>query len=306
MGNKAIIVTVDTEGDNLWAWKPGDKIETNNSLYIQPFQSLCEKYGFFPVYLTNYEMAMSDEFVKFAKDKAQKGLCEIGMHVHAWNSPPDYKLTGGYSGNPYITEYPREIIFKKHDLLKKLIEERFEVTPVSYRAGRWATSDELFTILEELGFIADCSITPGIFQNAPGTTVPNANDYRKYSKTSYKICKNMCEVPMTTRVHRTIKGNNMRRKMINIIRGEKLWLRPALESLEEMIELINIINKENTDYLMFMIHSSELMPGASPYCKTSAEVECLLGKLEKAFEYVKEFGQGMLLKDYARNFLSQD
>ena len=303
MKKKSIIVTVDTEGDNLWAWKPGDTIKTSNSLYIEPFQNLCEKFGFLPVYLTNYEMAKSDNFVNFAKGKAVNGLCEIGMHVHAWNSPPDYELKGLYSGNPYITEYPREIIFKKHALLKQLIEERFGVTPVSYRSGRWATSEDLFSVLEELGFIVDCSVTPGVFHNAPGNTVANANNYCKSPKTAYKISHSLCEVPMTTRVHRTTKGNNIRRKAINILRGERLWLRPALQSLDEMIELIDIVNKEDTDYLMFMIHSSELMPGGSPYCKTSEDVNLLLDKLEKTFEYVGSFGEGILLKDYAKKFL---
>ena len=53
---KKFIITVDTEGDNLWGYKEGDTITTNNALYIPRFQELCENYGFKPVYLTNYEM----------------------------------------------------------------------------------------------------------------------------------------------------------------------------------------------------------------------------------------------------------
>ena len=49
------IITVDTEGDNLWKWKKGDPISTQNAVLIPRFQELCEKYNFKPVYLMNYE-----------------------------------------------------------------------------------------------------------------------------------------------------------------------------------------------------------------------------------------------------------
>jgi hypothetical protein len=64
---KHFIITVDTEGDNLWEYKKGPPIGTENAKYLPRFQSLCEKYGFKPVYFTNYEMASSDTFVTEAK-----------------------------------------------------------------------------------------------------------------------------------------------------------------------------------------------------------------------------------------------
>ena len=64
---KSFLISIDTEGDNLWAWKKGDIITTNNACFLERFQSLCNEFGFKPTYLTNYEMAKSQEFVKFAK-----------------------------------------------------------------------------------------------------------------------------------------------------------------------------------------------------------------------------------------------
>ena len=295
---KSIIITVDTEGDNLWAWKPGKEIKTNNSSFIEPFQEVCEKYRFYPVYLTNYEMATSDEFVAFGKEKSKDNLCEIGMHLHAWNSPPDYELNGEYGGNPYITEYPIGVIREKHKYLYNLIYEKFGVKPVSYRAGRWATSQDLFKVLDELHIKVDCSFTPGINHNIPGKTVRFANDYRSVRKDAFFVTENLLEVPMTSRASRSINGDNMRRKIANLVKGERIWLRPALQTKEEMCRLINLVVDEGTDYLMFMIHSSELMPGGSPYCRTQADVDSLLEKLDETFSYVSEFGKGILLRDY--------
>ena len=62
---KKFIITMDTEGDNLWNWHEGDEITTHNTHYLLRFQQLCEKYGFKPVWLTNYEMIMDPDYVQF-------------------------------------------------------------------------------------------------------------------------------------------------------------------------------------------------------------------------------------------------
>ncbi len=66
MHNPAFLITIDTEGDNLW--QKHDSITTENARYLPRFQQLCEKYGFKPVYLTNYEMAIDPFYIEFARD----------------------------------------------------------------------------------------------------------------------------------------------------------------------------------------------------------------------------------------------
>ena len=88
MEHKHLIITIDTEGDNLWAWREGQPIGTENTRFLPPFQSLCEEYGMKPVYLSNYEMLQEPRFCALAREKQDRGLCEIGMHLHAWNCPP--------------------------------------------------------------------------------------------------------------------------------------------------------------------------------------------------------------------------
>nr|BAE19861.1 lipopolysaccahride biosynthesis [Edwardsiella tarda] len=78
MSHPAFIITIDTEGDNLW--QNHDRITTENARYLPRFQQLCEKYGFKPVYLTNYEMASDPVYVEFAQDVIARGCGEVGMH----------------------------------------------------------------------------------------------------------------------------------------------------------------------------------------------------------------------------------
>src|SRR6266478_50265 len=87
----AFIITIDTEGDNMWS-RPHE-ITTRNADYLPRFQSLCERYDFRPVYLVDYEMAISPTFVEFGRDVLVRDAGEIGMHLHAWNSPPLVPLT---------------------------------------------------------------------------------------------------------------------------------------------------------------------------------------------------------------------
>jgi peptidoglycan/xylan/chitin deacetylase (PgdA/CDA1 family) len=298
-----IFMTVDTEGDNLWEWDETKPITCQNAGYIPPFQELCEKYEIPPVYLINYEMIMSDEFVSYVKEKVKGNLCEVGMHLHAWNSPPLVSLEKKYDGNPYIIEYTKKEIYDKHKLLRDLITQKLGVPPVIYRSGRWATNNELFDVLEELGFLVDCSVTPGIYHKAPGATVASANNYRKVSKFPYKLREHLWEVPMTTDLKHNLKGESVRRKAINMIRGEQRWLRPALHSAIEMEKLIDDVVGCGAPYLMFMIHSSELMPGGSPYCTTEEMVSEYLTKLEEVFKKAISIGKGYKIEEYYHNKL---
>ena len=62
---KSFIITIDTEGDNIWSRSIDVKVE--NAKYLIRFQNLCDKYGFKVTYLTNYEMAESKDFIKLGK-----------------------------------------------------------------------------------------------------------------------------------------------------------------------------------------------------------------------------------------------
>src|SRR5215831_8388473 len=87
----AFLITIDTEGDNLWS-RPRE-ITTRNAHYLPRFQALCERHSLKPTYLTTWEMVQSDAFRRFAFKARGRGAAEIGMHLHAWNSPPCMSLT---------------------------------------------------------------------------------------------------------------------------------------------------------------------------------------------------------------------
>ncbi len=296
---KNFIITVDTEGDNLW--KAGGNITTNNAKFIPRFQSLCEKFGFKPVYLTDYEMAKDDYFLEFAKDALKRGACEIGMHMHPWNNPPFYRLNTHTDEKAYITEYPIDIADEKIKVITRCLEDSFNIDILSHRAGRWTTNREYFKLLRKHGYKIDCSVTPHIsWRNNLGETGAKGSDYTCFREEPYYIYEGILEVPVTIRSVRMLDSENMKDLLKNGIFGKKLWMRPFSPDNKAMLALVDLVLRENkTDYLEFMIHSSELMPGGSPRFTSKDDIEALYDNLEPVFDKASKSYKGCILREYA-------
>lgn len=298
---KTVIITVDTEGDNLWKWDGLTSILTDNVNYIPRFQDLCEEFGFLPTYLTNYEMAMNCNWIEYGKKKSKLGLCEIGMHIHAWNSPPYYQLSKKFSGNPYITEYPNEIIEKKVLEIVKILEERFECPISSCRSGRWATNDAFFSSLVKAGIKVDCSVTPGLdLSKIQGYSINCGNDYSRYKREVIEIFPGLLEVPMTTKVVRCLPRGSIKHKIKSALIGTEMWLRPIGKSVRDLVALTESVEQEKVDFIEFMIHSSELMPGGSPYFKNNDDIDESYRIMREYFSYLAKKGyKGEKLSEFA-------
>jgi len=317
MPDTPFIITIDTEGDNLWA-RPRE-ITTRNAAYLPRFQALCERYRFKPVYLTNYEMALCDAFVEFGRAVVARDAGEIGMHLHAWNSPPLHALTADdYRHQPYLIEYPAPIMKNKIRTLTALLEERFGRRMVSHRAGRWAFDGRYAAMLLDAGYRVDCSVTPGVdwrgTKGAPqghgGTDYTRFPD-RPYFMSPADISKpagsGLLEVPMT------VRSGRLYRRMpwayhVPVVRwiAKKLspaprWLCPT--PLEEkhnphaMIELARQARADGASHMEFMLHSSELMPGGSAAYRTAADIDWLYDHLEMLFDELSRWCRGTTLAE---------
>lgn len=296
---KYFIITVDTEGDNLWRYKEGEEIGVKNAEYIPRFQKLCEKYGFKPVYLTNFEMANSKVFVEEAKEWLAKGSCEIGVHLHAWNNPPLYDLKRTFHGNPYLIEYPDDVMKAKFKTIYDLIVENFGVKPVSHRAGRWAMDERYFHILKDFGIKVDCSYTPGVsWANTKGATI-GGSDYSSETN-QVSMVNDVMEVPASIRKFRSFQKGSTLHKLKTLLKGDNVWLRPATCSVSSMKTLLTKINRdENVDFAEFMLHSSELMPDGSPYFVTEKDIEQEFEAIENVFRYAHSLCfEGCTLAEY--------
>lgn len=293
------LITIDVEGDNVWA-KP-KQAETGNAAYMPRFQALCEKHGLRPTYLTNHEMAMSPVYREFAQDVANRNAGEIGMHLHAWDTPPYEPLTADDSQHqPYLVDYPDATIRRKVRVMTDVLESMVGKKMLSHRAGRWAFNAPYAHALVECGYVADCSVTPHIsWRGKPGAPGGSGgSDYSRAPEEPYFIDlhdvgragdSSLLEVPMTI-----VASMNLVRSMASGLPAparaavDRLlppiqWLRPNGRNLRPMLEIIRAKKAAGATHIEFMLHSSELMPGGSPTFKTTDAIERLYSDMEQVF-----------------------
>jgi hypothetical protein len=319
MSETPFIITIDTEGDDLWA-RPRE-ITTHNAGYLPRFQSLCERFGFKPVYLTNYEMAMSDVFVEFARDVVARSAGEIGMHLHAWNSPPLVPLTSDdFRFQPYLIEYPNPVMKEKIKTLTRLLEDRFDQQMISHRAGRLGFDGRYAAMLLDEGYRVDCSVTSGVDWRAH-LGDPNGNggtDYRGFPERPYFLspsdisapaASGLLEVPVTTRLSALYRmapwvyRTPLLRQAANRLVSPALdALSPADSDLKAMLRAAHAARTKSAAHVELILHSSELMPGGSPAFRSASDIDRLYEHLEILFEDLSTWCCGMTLREFDAGF----
>lgn len=301
-GGPFFLITIDTEGDDLWA-RPRT-ISTRNADYLPRFQALCESHGFRPTYLANYEMAVAPAFQEFGRDLMRRRVGEIGMHLHAWNTPPEQPLTADdHVHHPYLIEYALATMRAKVQALTELLEDTFGTPMRTHRAGRWAMDERYARILVESGYRVDCSVTPGVsWTHHPGAPDGGGGtDYRAYPHTWYFVdpddlqCPGsspLLEVPVTIAPDCRTSTRWARRlaapfppalRAINRMAPPVRWLRPNGRNGRGLLEVLGHRIVAEAGYAEFMLHSSELMPGGSPSFRTTQSIEALYGDLDMLF-----------------------
>jgi hypothetical protein len=309
----SFVITIDTEGDNAWARSP--RPTTRNAAYLPRFQELCERYGLRTTWLTNHEMATSGEFVEFGRDVLARQAGEIGMHLHGWDSPPLAPLTADdRSTHPYLVEWPDEVMRAKIRAISELLETTFEVEMRSHRAGRWAFDERYARMLVDEGYVVDCSVTPHVsWRDKPGDPAgAGGSDYTRFPESPYWLdlddisrpgSSKLLELPVSivsrrprpvralaALVARFARRPSLPTRVLNRAFPPALWLRPAGGNREQLLSVVETVLARPTPVAVFMLHSSELMPGCSPTFATEASIELLYDDLEALFAHAAARG----------------
>jgi hypothetical protein len=313
----ALLISVDTEGDDLWS-RPRE-ISTENASFMPRFQALCEKHALKPTWLANYEMAESPAFVDFARDVLQRETGEIGMHLHAWDSPPLVPLTVDDSHHqPYLTEYPEAVMRDKIRFMTDLLEDRFQRKMLTHRAGRWGFNAVYARLLVEHGYQVDCSVMPHVSW-AEYLGDPNGSggpDFTNFPEQPYFLDLDRIDLPGDSPLLEVpVSAIETCYVLLNA------WFRSTPKLLRRLIRrfcppvltLVPRDNARNSCYLQAIlrhalehhwpcaqlaIHSSELMPGASPFFRTAKSIERLYLRLESLFSFAAGNFRGLTLSEF--------
>lgn len=300
-----LIITIDTEEDNWGDYTPtGHTLE--NIEYIPRLQELFDRYDVKPTYLITYPVAADDRSVSLLRGIMESGGCEIGTHCHPWNTPPFEEIAN--AENSMLCNLPMDLQFRKLKTLHETIVRNFEITPVSFRAGRWGSSREVLLNLCRLGYRLDTSVTP--YTDWTSYYGPDMSKYTpetfQFTNGEGKSDASLLEIPATVGFlqkdfalsnavfnmahHPSLRQFRLvgildRLKIVN-----KVWLSPERSNGQQMISLAKRMLKNNYQFINMVFHSSTLKAGLTPFVKSIDDEKRFLGNLEEFLVFSKDTG----------------
>ncbi|MBI4088137.1 hypothetical protein HY418_02015 [Candidatus Kaiserbacteria bacterium] len=284
-----IIVTVDTEADD--QWDEHAALSVGNVFALPRFQRLCERYGIAPTYFVTYEVASDARASALLREWQDLGKAEVGAHLHPWTTPP--VAPGEEHVRAFPSELSDETLQKKLTALTEKVEATFGKRPTSYRAGRWGFDMRQAAFLKELGYIADSSVTPGISwretRGVPGGA--GGPDFTNEPVMPHMLNDRVLEIPMTV-----VRTRLLRRRR---------WLRIFEKTTErDLVKVLAVSAHMDLPAAVFMIHSSELVAGESPYVKDEAALAHVYARLEELFAFCKKKGiTSATVSAFARSYV---
>jgi hypothetical protein len=225
-----------------------------------------------------------------------------------------------------MIEYPEAIIREKVKVLTDLLQERFGVKMVSHRAGRWAFDATYARILSEFGYRVDCSITPYVKDVAPSrldsdpVKVP-LPDYSTFPAEPYFLDEEdisragqlgILELPVTiipnygrirSAIYELFPQGACRRLFRGIFGVPVKWFRPTRRRPRVLMQVAIEKVKAHSDYVMFMIHSSELAAGCNPQFRNEKDIDLLYRNMHDTFQWLFQCGvKGATCREFYNAF----
>jgi hypothetical protein len=297
-GAPAVVMGIDTEADDQWSAEGRRRLAVRNAERLPALQALCDSFGVRPSYLVTHEMAARKESADVLRGLAARGRCEIGAHLHPWTSPPF--RPEDVAGHTYPHNLPPELLERQLTELTSLIETELGTRPTTYRAGRNGFDGGSLPILERLGYTVDTSVDPlfnerrkGGMSFAGAPLVPYHPDYADVRRAG---ASPILEVPISAATApglpkaaealyarlRPIPWRGALRRL-----GLKpVWLRPSYAALPDMVAFASRLARRGVPCFNVIFHSSELLPGGSPYTPDEASVTRFLDDLKRLLEHL--------------------
>jgi hypothetical protein len=319
-GNRPVfLLGVDTEADDQWSLEGRRRLSVTNAACLPRLQALCDRLGVRPTYVVTHEMATKPESADVLKTLLAGGRCEVGAHLHPWSSPPyrEQDLVGTYPN-----QLPDDLLDRQMREITDAIEEQFGSRPRTYRAGRLGIDGRGLRHLEALGYLVDSSVDPlanearlGGPRHAGAPVAPYHPDYTNVTRPGASA---VLEVPISSATRPGLPKAMERlyawlpprryRGPLKRLGLRPVWLRPSYSPAADAIALADRLVARGVPTLNMLFHSSELLPGASPYHRDAAAVERFYDTFERVVEHIMgSLGAvGMTYAEYARHRVSRE
>lgn len=298
-----LATTIDTEEDN-WGGYWDRNITFANIDRIPALQLLFDRYDIRPTYLVTWTVARDPSCVRILRRILDEGRCEIGAHLHPWNTPPFEEIAG--ERNSMLCNLPEPLLSAKLATLTEAIRRNFGVEPVSFRAGRWGFTRRMAATLASTGYRVDSSISP--YTDWSGCHGP---DHSAETPALSRISvdgngRYLWEVPATigflqsredwcSRVYRFTTGRYVKRlrltgALYRMRLVNKVWLSPEKSDGDAMIAISRSFRSKGYRCLNLFFHSTSLLPGLGPFVRSGKDLSRFLAETERFLEHAATEG----------------
>lgn len=293
MPERCLLVTIDTEVDKDPQWRIAQPVSFRSVTEGLPrvFSPLFDRYGVIPTYFLSPEVLEEPECMAVLQSLGDRA--ELGTHLHSEFIEPERRLfranMAGQRADALQKQYSRAVEAAKLRNLTRQFRDRLGYAPTAFRAGRYGISDSTLEILAGLGYLVDSSVTPGLRWDYREGVV----DFRSWQAAPTWVdtaAGRLLEMPISIRpgspIARWVRDfpprlESLVRRLVGS-RASYQWLRPSWVSGAALIAYVKVSQER---FLNLMLHSIEVVPGASPYSRSSAEVQRILDAMDALFEY---------------------
>ena len=300
-----LAVSVDVEEDN-WGFT-GSRPTVENIRMISRLQGLFDRRGIKPTYLVTYPVASQGWAVDLLGGILSSGKCEIGAHLHPWNTPPVREEIN--ERNSMLKNLPYELQLEKLNALTGKIRCAFGRQPRSFRAGRWGLGGETVNALIGAGYLVESSVTPMMswVDSGDGPDYPDSRTEPYWLPAEWDAPgadrgRRILEFPATIGFNRWPfdfwQGvyARLRKESLSFLHLSgllhcagllrKIWLSPEISSARDMIDLSRLMMEKRLKFLNLSFHSTTLLPGKGPFVRDDMELELFYSRLGKFLDYL--------------------
>jgi hypothetical protein len=295
----ALLVAIDTEGDNQWDLNARLHQRFENIYALGRLHDFFARHSVRPTYVITHPVATDPRSAEVLRGLAARGDCEIGAHHHAWETPPCTE--DDVRRHPYALSLPLDQFDAQLAGLTAAITTAVGTRPVSYRSGRFGFSASHVSSLEQQGYLVDSSVAPLFYeahkQGPDFVDAPLTPYFLAYDNATRPGSSQVMELPISAALNRRVPAfverlyarapfNYHVKRALRLARiAHVQWLRPSYSSAEDMCSLGRQLVDRGAPILNLLFHSSEVIVGGSPYNRTQAELDAFYERLGTFLKY---------------------
>ena len=294
-----LCVVVDVEEEFDWSGPFSRRNTFVNAVRgLRRGHEIFRRYGLQPTYLLDYPVVADPQARDILAPWAAAGEAVIGAQLHPWVTPPFEEVICPYNSFPCNLE--EDLERRKLTVLTQFIDAAFGVAPRVYKAGRYGLDLRREHVLRDLGYVVDTSVMP--FRDYSGTG--GGPDSFALPDQPFWIApeRQVLYLPVMHSVIGLLRGLG-RGRFGRLVFGatasglhvpgvlarlglfERIMLTPEGIELSALQRLTSALLAVGYRVFTLSLHSSSFVKGGTPYARSDADVEALLGRTERFFEF---------------------